>query len=492
MKDIDYFKKKFINPVEATSQTNPMFLNTLHDAGGGVHPLEEGVISEVNPKNHTVNVDTDNGTIEGCRIMTPYLTAQGGGTHHLPTRGTHCLVYTLTSQPIVMGYFKETDSKDTPQDTNKISGITCGTAGYGGQDPTYANRGSVNFRQGATDELAPGDHVVNSDEGNLLAILKGLSVLKGGEGSQIIMASQGGFFRQISQLYEHIHSAGVTRIINDNGKCTLTFKAGAFVRSNGEVDELFHLDVGAKGDIVRARITQADGTLLASAKWNSDGSIYIDTSGGTVRHKGNLREEVTGQVTRTVSGETVTNTGNYQYSSQGSTSLLSSGNFGIRSLGNVSLSASGDMSQTILGRKQEVVRGDADARHLGFLKKTTVLKEILFSVLPTPASITGTSYLSLKPSGDLKLYGAASATIGGKAKTTVTGLSVVLGDGLLPDKVVRTGDLIAFSNILLQYISTTSLPPIPGKPGEFTLLPLPPPVDLAIQAAIGSNVVKAN
>ena len=480
------FKEDFRNPA-GNRDWDPDFGNTpLTDAATRNSHFIEGTVIRTHPASHTVDVDTNIGPMSGLRIMSSYISPSGSGDTRLPEPGANCIICTGLEIPVIMGFITEPDSHITDQDNAMIPQITPGTNGYGGSDTTYTETGgSSNHRGGRSNQLMPGDQIIDAPEGNLIAVLRGLTVMKGGELSQLIMTNLGGLVRMVSNLYQHFNAAGVIEIKSVNGKASITIKAGSDVKENGEVEPTVHLSIGADGDLMELRITDEDGEQHARVHVDPTGNVEVELQSQSVVIEGDVNQRVKGSVTQLIDGA-------LEVSTSGATRLsciedleIETSNTDLKTRGKLSIQSGGDRNDAVSGKysasyaKESVVQSLADYKH----ELTTGDFRVA-----TKAGAVELSKLNVGKTGDCELTGKLAATLGGDLRTTIKGKSVLLGDGA-GLAVIRNTDLLQLVDVIILLINTFAK--VGGAP---VILAIPPgglnPAGPVI-AALGSKIVKA-
>lgn len=477
----------FRNPGRQHSSTDPDFLDDVLTQSYALDaPFEDGVVIRTHPKAHTVDVETDNGTVVGVRILSPFLTASGGGLSVIPPIGSRCIICTSTEIPFILGFTSEPDAQTTPQDSSKPPAITRGTDGFGGQDPTYGTDNDTNFRGGRSDDSAPGDVVIESDDGNLMAVLRGVTVMKGSDTSQIIMTNLGGLVRVVSNLYQHFHAAGQTEILNKKNKTTYRLRVGTDSKTNGVVEPVVHVTLGAESDVIEVLVTEEDGEKKLRAHVASNGDLTLAAADGELEFNGDLVVEVDGDIE--IEGDAdfeMSLSGNLALGAEGNTSISTGGNRDESVAGNYALNAVGDTAFITQGRFTQSVQGTTEIQHAGSVRRNIILNDYGLTVGP---SLLGGALceLTMGKVGDIALTSVKSAVLGGRLSTEVKGLQVDLGTGIRAP-VIRTTDLNAIAEAIIGYINVSNT-----LVGPKIVIPQPAGAALTpLLSAVGSKIVKA-
>ena len=485
--DHDYlFISKNNNPLNRNSGDNVLGDSVLSSETTRDSPFSEGTITGVYPDTYTVDVSTSNGIQSGCRILSTALPGDhGSGESCLPKRGTRCLILFCGGSCIVMGYLPQWGGTSTSADP---IGLTCGTDGFGGDDPVYTSNGADDARQGRSREIVPGEWAMSATEGNLLAVLRGICLMKGSELSQIVVTQLGKLVRIVSGHFQHFHAAGETQIINKNGKTSITLKAAAdqLSQNGGEASAYtIHMNIGAEGDLAEFYISEPDGVnILARLHVDSQGNVTVKTQQlsfdcfGDVSlklHK-NLEVTIAKDFAMTVTGAITT-----EYAKD--FNQIIGGNYTSTVTGNTAFSSKGTWSHVVGGKKFETVIGDTDITNTGSVTQSVIAKPYKVAVTAGPIEL---SSMELTTEGD--------ASLRAKKTALIDGTFVKLGGSTALDPVIRRSDLIIYSKALIALInafSTVGLNTL-GLPGAPLILPAgaPSPLDLAI-LALGSTKVRS-
>lgn len=480
------FKSRFdgqhCQPGDGDPDFNDGLISSKSMRGGMV----TGFVVAAYPDTQTVDVDTDEGSLSGCRIGTSYIGPQGSGHSVVYEPGTHVLVCLDVSPPVVLTCIAEADVGDTSQDASKIDAITCGTKGFGGDDPVYVDQGGTNHRNGRTTQLMPGDQLFSASEGNLVGILRGLSVLKGSELSQLVMSNLGGMVRMVSNLYQHFHAAGITQISNKNGKTTASFKYGTTSRGDGEVESTVHLTIGAEGDLVELLITTEDGEKLSRFHLNSEGDLEMEVNDIEIEVNKDLEVEIDGDFQLKTEGNRVETVGGDCSKIVDGKWGLSCNEFELRSGGVGRIQSTRDLTLVSGGRFSQQMLGESNVKSAKYTHEA-ILNDIEISTTAAGTKLAG---VSLTKAGDVDVSGVRNGTFGGKIRTTITGTSVDLGSGVVRQPVIRNTDLSPIFDALIAYLNVAGT----SVGGKIVIPPAPvsgTPIGAAIALA-GSKIVRSS
>jgi len=188
-------------------------------------------------------------------------------------------------------------------------------------------------RPGVPSDVMPGEWCQTTPDGNFIAALRGkLNLLYGSAKAQIMTVGAYDLVRMISEDYEHFHALGFTKIVNEEGKCSLMFRAGSdqLAQSGGaEENWTLEADVGYKGYIFDLRVFSSERKLLSRIHLSSDGKITLQGINGVdIVNAGNgpRIEEVGGDSVTKIKGNQRTYVGlNQEETITGSKSSTASG-----------------------------------------------------------------------------------------------------------------------------------------------------------------------
>lgn len=467
--------------------TDPDFQEALNDSHLENSPFIEGVVVKVYPRSHTADVSTNIGTLSGVRIMAPYISPFGGGDTILPEPGASCIVCIGLEIPVIMGFVSEPDTHDTDQDNLKLSTITTGGSGYGGDDPTYDERGgTANHRAGRPDQAMPGDRILSSAEGNLVGAMRGYSILKGGELSQIIVTQLGGLVRVVSNIFHHIHAGGEVFISNESGRTNYRFTAGSTSNEKGDVLPQLHVSVGADGGLVDISVTEDTGTEVAKLHVSPTGEIRLFMGSSDSKIYGDSRQEIAGSRTTSVSGtDTVSVDGKSTHKYMDGIDVAA-GSATLDVQGKLSIRNSGDRTDVIAGKHNVSVSKETKTINTSDVSRDVVGGDYRISIGASGVNIAN---FSMQKDGTIDFTSNTTATIGGKLSTRIQGASVDIGQGAgLP--VIRNSDLQGLIDIMVGIINTFAV--VAGPKVTITIPPGVPNPYTPLISGLGSKIVRAS
>jgi hypothetical protein len=275
---------------------------------GGIGPKtklgwETASVLDYSPDTQTYLLRTESGrdvSNVGRLVQSP------GENEGLP-RDTLVAVQYELGYPVIAGVLRYAPAQATELDPVRVSEVR----GVGGEDPVYAGQGKGTHRPpNAPKDTLPGDWVKTSPDGNLFAaLLGGTNVMKSSAFAQIRTHGLQDLVEILSGTYRHLTSMGKLEVVNDGGKTSLIWRAGAD-QMNETGAHLEHwtirLDVGATGDLFNFEITTPEGQTLARIHISADGRFEIVGTAGvdiTSGDKGTAREDVAGDKELYVKGK---------------------------------------------------------------------------------------------------------------------------------------------------------------------------------------------
>jgi len=285
---------------------------------------EAGVIWEVYPDEKTVTVYTDSGRIlEGLGIDAQVDSFRGGEIC-IPRKGQPVRIDYALGRPVVILSHQIPSNPPHTQATDDRPLLTQGV------DDSSTRTGSAptSLNHGLPRGTLPGDKAWVGDEGNLVAVLSGgLSLLKGSEYSQIIASRLGDLVRIVSRNFEHFSDFGEIHIKNEGGKNSFILRGGAdqlTETGGGKTNYTLHVELGAAGDLISVKVTDAKGNIKWRYHVDSRGNVTQEVNDvfsragsedvgvkGDSTHivGGDKQSLVTGNDTRSARGEMLTESG---------------------------------------------------------------------------------------------------------------------------------------------------------------------------------------
>lgn len=280
-------------------------------------PWEIGVVVDVSPVTYTYAVSlAQHGVVHDVRRI---LTSPGE-TELLP-RGTEVVVsYEIDDAPLIIGTLPSRRTGGEEVNPARISEVP----GIGGEDGVTltnpdAMRGKNARPPNAPVDVVEGDWVKrNHDSNNFVSVLAGgVNVMQSSPVAQVRTNGPLSMVETIAWVYRHISALGNLEILNEGGKTSLVWRAGAdqSTETGAHMSNwTLRLDAGAKGDLFRLQVTTPEGKTLSEIHLGADGKLSFVGAGGvdilagiaegqveTVG--GDAFKEVYGEEKRTVHGD---------------------------------------------------------------------------------------------------------------------------------------------------------------------------------------------
>jgi hypothetical protein len=248
-----------------------------------------GTVLDSDPATHTARVELDmNKGSPTCSILSrvhdPDLR---GGEVYLPKPGARVVVsYTDDNEPFILGYLKEASSSgepgtNTPGDLMKNSAIPMADPYTGGaNDPVNRLGGEDSRREGDAGDAGRGDWLLNSSDGNGLAVLEGgVNIFKAGDLSQILGFKLGDLIRIVAQNFELFTGMGELRVTTENKKSKIEFKGSTEAEDAHPTREQWNIEAGLGGDanlFYLRFLDSGSGAVKAGITVTKDGDILIE------------------------------------------------------------------------------------------------------------------------------------------------------------------------------------------------------------------------
>jgi hypothetical protein len=231
-------------------------------------------------------------------------------------RGTEVVVnFEIEGRPLIVGVLKSSATSAVEVNPARISEVR----GVGGEDGVYDQKNPAASAHAPNDpvDVIADDWVRKGQHNNFIGVLAGgTNVVSSAPMAQVRTHGVNSMVEVLANVYRHISALGNLEIVNDGGKTSLIWRAGADqLTENGANSEnwTIRLDAGATGDLFRLQVTTPNNNTLCEVHMSADGRLSltgvagIDISSGV---RGTLREDVAenkevsvlGTVTTTVGG----------------------------------------------------------------------------------------------------------------------------------------------------------------------------------------------
>lgn len=272
---------------------------------------ERGTIILTDARRHSYKVHLASGrTMNMNRMMTH------PGDFLLLPHGTAVAVSFAYGAPYIVGVLPP---ETAPAEEENPLSVT-DTAGHGGEDPAIDINLGVSARaSGQPRDTIPGDHVMTSPDGAMVAALMGrVAQISSGPLAKVQTFGATNAVQILSGLFRLVTWMGESSYSNVDGKTSFTWKGGTDQLTQTGADEqryTIRLDVGHVGDMVKLEVTTPEGQPLFRFHVNPEGRCELFAAGGfdqhsgsqtshrhPVRYQGAREEEVAGTHSSSVTG----------------------------------------------------------------------------------------------------------------------------------------------------------------------------------------------
>lgn len=321
-----------------------------------------------NSATHTAVLRTHNG-----RPLpdVPQIKATAGGYDHLPTGVTVVVSWEL-GFPAIIGCIDLPGAVQSAIPSPSLTGVD----GVGDDNPVQPTNGTNNYKPpDAPTDLTQGDWAQVGRLGNHVAVMEGGLTSFGSPTAGIQSIGPSGTLRTFARRLQQITDFGQLTVENDNGRASLTLRAGANQTTQTGQDEqhwTVYLDLGAAGDMFDFRIADPEGRTLFRLHAGSDGRVQIYGDGGVDLTSGNggtstMRNDVAGDHaatiggnhTHAVAGDSTSTVDGTLSASVGGTALCSVGSDSTEFVGgNHDAGVGGDQTIAVGGKRQAATGGD--------------------------------------------------------------------------------------------------------------------------------------
>ncbi len=300
----------------------------------------------------------------GVAVM-PRMRAFPGDLGLIPN-GTPVVVDHSLGEPYIVGILPPEGRRTEGRREESVMGVS----GYGGQDPNLSRDYGATARAGdEPNDLLPGDTVLRGPGGAALALGQGpVALLSGGPLAQLRLFGDNDHVQLVAGVLSVLTWMGESKIINEDGKTSFTWRGGADQLTQTGPDEsryTIHLDVGHLGDLVNFEITTPRGQTLFRFHVSAEGRLELFAAGGIdqtdggsvapVRIAGDRDTQVAGTDTTRIAG---------------ASSMLYEAGRRAEVSGNDALSVGQDRSSTVLRDDRATVAGRGSFTYGGGLDVT--------------------------------------------------------------------------------------------------------------------------
>jgi len=307
----------------------------------------------------------------------PQIKATAGSYDHLPMGVTVVLTWEL-GFPAIIGCIDLPGAAQSAIPSPSLTGVD----GVGDDNPIQPTDGTNNYKPpGAPTDMTQGDWAQVGRLGNHIAVMEGGLSSFGSPTAGIQSIGPTGTLRTIARRLQQVTDFGQLTIENDNGRASLSLRAGSNQTTQIGQDEqhwTIRLDLGAEGDLFDFRIADPEGRTLFRLHAGSDGRVQIygdggvdvtSGTGGTAARRDDVAGDhvatVGGDCSRAVTGNATATVDGTQTASVGGTSLRAVGGDSTEFVGgDHDAGVGGDQTLVIGGQRQAVTGGD-DATSAG-------------------------------------------------------------------------------------------------------------------------------
>lgn len=213
------------------------------------------------------------------------------------SRGTEVVVHYELGFPVISAVLKSAATSAIEVNPSRISEVR----GVGGEDGVYEQKNAAADSRAPNDpvDVIADDWVRKGKQNNFVGVLAGgTNVLHSSPMAQIRTHGVNEMVEVMANVYRHISSMGNFEIVNNGGKTSMIWRAGADqATENGANAEnwTLRLDAGAEGDLFRLSVTTPHNNTLCEMHMSADGRLSltgvagVDISSGT---RGTAREDV--------------------------------------------------------------------------------------------------------------------------------------------------------------------------------------------------------
>lgn len=299
----------------------------------------------------------------------PQIKATAGSYDHLSTGVTVVITWEL-GFPAIIGCIDLPGAVQSAIPSPSLTGVD----GVGDDNPTQPTDGTNNYKPpSAPTDMTQGDWAHVGRLGNNVAVLEGGIAQIGSPTALLQSLGPTGTLRTIARRLQQFTDFGQLTVENDNGRASLTLRAGANQTTQVGQDEqhwTIYLDLGAAGDMFDFRIADPDGRTLFRLHAGSDGRVQIYGDGGVDLTSGGngtstMRNDVAGDHAATVGGDHSHAVSGNATATVDGTQSTSVGGTSLRSVG-------GDATDYVGGNHDVGVSGDETAA-IGGDRNTSIL-----------------------------------------------------------------------------------------------------------------------
>ena len=233
----------------------------------------------------------------------------------------------------------------------------------GSEDKIYSKHSKKmnSYASNAFEDMMPGDKVIATKDGNLIAVLEGgVTYFKASELCQIIANKYDDLLRIVSRNFEHFTDFGNILVKNVDGRTSYIMQGA---KSQGEARLGRYnllIEAGADGDAYKISVTDGVSKVLGQIHMQSDGSIRVKTlKNYSLDVYGDYTENIHGVQKRNVQKNyEIDYTADYKKAVHGNESNDITGNKTVTTNGDETSTVGGSVARTFGGTIKESIRGD--------------------------------------------------------------------------------------------------------------------------------------
>lgn len=247
----------------------------------------QGTIADRDLQTHSYTVSYDYGDGILKKQGVGRILQDPNDTRMLPV-GTRVALSDDFGDTFIIGVIPYTSGREGNETRISITGEN----GVGSEDPLEQTKPSTaNYKpQNAPADLGPNDWVQTNEEGNLMGVLAGgVNIMKSSGMSQVRTHMLNDLVEIISRNYRHVSDMGESKIKNEGGRITWSFRGGSDQLTEAGSDQenwTIRIDLGAEGDLFRFELTQPDGGSNFKFHVDAEGFLSVYANSGIEEFSG--------------------------------------------------------------------------------------------------------------------------------------------------------------------------------------------------------------
>ena len=319
---------------------------------------EVGTVWDNSPGGATYTVNTGTGPLHNVRRL-----VHDPGENSILSRGTEVVVHYELGFAVIHAVLKSAATHALEANPAQLTEVR----GVGGEDGVYAQSTGTGNSRAPNDpiDIISDDWVRKGKHNNFVGVMAGgTNILHSSPMAQIRTHSVNDMVEVMADVYRHISSLGNLEIVNDGGKTSLIWRAGAdqFTENGANAENwTLRLDAGATGDLFRLAVTTPHNNTLCEVHMSADGRLSLTGVAGIDMASGprgtavetvaeNKQVDVFGEMNTTVKNSMSQIIGAQATTLVGTSSTLSTGSDLNETVGrNRSAHVSGQMKTVVEG-----------------------------------------------------------------------------------------------------------------------------------------------